>query len=103
MILGYDKGISIGYQKELPYKQYDNSIIRFGLGYSVGDFVIISPEPVDIKTKWRGIYSSVGINQYFHKYPHIGWNLQFSMIFRENNKPLPSFNIGFHYGIFSNK
>jgi len=103
ILLGYDKGISIGYQKRFISENNASSYFRFGIGYSKGDFVIISADPVDITTKWKGIYFSIGTTNYFRKHPHIGWNIQYNMIFRDSNNPLPSINIGFHYGIFNNK
>jgi hypothetical protein len=103
ILFAYDKGIAIGYQKYLGSSARVKSFIRFEAGYSVGDYAIISPEPVDIVTKWKGLFLSVGAVHYSLKHPRLGLDVNYNMIFRNNADPVPSMNIGFNYMIFDRK
>ena len=103
ILFAYDKGITIGYQKYLGSYTRVKSYFRFEAGYSVGDYVIISPEPVDIVTQWKGLFLSVGAVHYSLKHPHFGLTVNYNLILRNNADPIPSINIGFNYVIFNRK
>ena len=103
ILFAYDKGIAIGYQKYLGSYTRVKSYFRFEAGYSVGDYAIISPEPVDIVTQWKGLFLSVGAIHYSLKHPHLGLTMNYNLILRNNVDPIPSINIGFTYVIFNRK